>query len=194
MNAQAGGSMGLLRVAFGAAAGLPVALFAHTMVFGDAHVAGGAFHLAVTGTSLVLAGVVALLATGFAIIGGDVARDGSAAAAWAFARLAPTSWIAAASAGWFAAVESLERPHAIPLAATALSLWLAARLVRTLLAWFVRSFGAVCLRWRIRRAAALPVRIVRRFRSTTVAVVQGRPPVGLRAPPDAGLRFHPVSS
>ncbi len=133
------------RIGLGLLLGLPAAVLAHVAVFGNEHVIGGTQHGSLL-TATFVAAAAALAALAFAAL--RCARSvatGSVLSACLRPTLPSAAGLFAASALWFAGIESFEAPHAIPgllaasvLAAVSLAIVAASH-------WFVRALAAVAL-------------------------------------------------
>ena len=127
--------------------GLPAAVTAHFLTFGNAHTLGGATHLA-----LIDATVVAVCASVLALCLGAVyfaaaTREGSILAS-RLDRLVPSALtLAVAATSWFMVIERAEESHATPLALAAIAVICVALLFRF----------AICAALRILARAALHI-------------------------------------
>lgn len=161
------------KFATGALLGLPAALLAHFLVFGNAHAAGGSAHGALVDAACAF-GFLAALA--FAI------------AACRRIRIAPSfTPIVLGAASWFAGVEFSEHQSAVPLLLSALAILLCSWLIRAT----VRAFAHVVVA--ILAAAWIPARRDRGSRRSGYArntIVRMRPAYRFRIfsrPPPAFL-------
>ncbi len=118
--------------------GLPVALLAHALVFGQSHAVGGAMHGAA------LSGCAFALAVAVALSSRDAAQ-GSILASRLRACAPRVPLMLFSGAAWFAALESCERAHGIPLAAVAVAMVAASLLIRLAISLLARSLAAVAL-------------------------------------------------
>jgi hypothetical protein len=118
------------RIATSALLGLPAALLAHALIFGQAHVLGGWLH------SFALQG-----AAGFALIAATIASltiaRGQRCDALHVGALAFTA------TAWLALLELAEAPHAIPLMLCVLAILAATALVSFLAAGYAHTVAAV---------------------------------------------------
>ncbi|MBV8363894.1 MAG: hypothetical protein JO193_04960 [Candidatus Eremiobacteraeota bacterium] len=129
------------------ALGLPAALAAHFLTFGDAHPAGGAAHLLFIDAMVatVCASVLALCVG--AIYIAAATREGSIVAA-SLDRLMPSALMLAATAtAWFVLIERAEGSHALPLGWAAVAVICVALLLRFALGGILRLLAAAALRW-----------------------------------------------
>ncbi len=135
--------------------GLPLALIAHAFVFGSEHAVGGTLHYAA------LAAGAFALALGIGLASRQ-ATQGSILAARLRSQTPNFGVLSIAGSAWFAALESCERPHGIPILAVALALLAACALVRLTLALIARSLSAVVIALRVTsRRCALAFEYVR---------------------------------
>lgn len=121
-----------------AALGLPSALLAHALVFGNDHAAGGAFQLGVLGLAA-LAFVVAA-----ALYGARLAQ-GSVVARRLVDGLPHVAALAAASGVWFALLELCEAPHAIPPLAVIAAIFIGCIIVRAAMRGAARCIASIVL-------------------------------------------------
>lgn len=127
--------------------GLPVALLAHLITFGDEHVVGGGEHGLVVVGAWALTAIVLVGAAASATLSSRRTQSGSVVSARLQAYL--PSWAALASTAflWYLAVERLESPHVsigLPiLAALALLAYLAIVVGRAVL----RAFATLAVAW-----------------------------------------------
>jgi hypothetical protein len=130
-----------------ASLGLLAALLAHTACYGNAHVAGGAHHVALELLALAGGGGFVALITALAWLGAGRHADGSVLAA-ALRPLVPSPPSLLVSATfWFAAIERIEPEHVTraPILVIALCLTIAAAIIALATTWFVRVIAAVAI-------------------------------------------------
>jgi hypothetical protein len=121
---------GVRRIFVSALLGLPAALLAHALAFGQAHVLGGTLHsFAVQG------------AAGFALIAAIVA---SLAIARGERWDAPHAGaVAIAASAWLTLIELAEAPHAVPLLLCVLAILAATAIVSSVAAGYTHAVAAV---------------------------------------------------
>ncbi len=100
-----------------AAFGLLGAVGAHALVFGNGHRLGGNLHGQLVDMLFGAAALTALLVFAKSLSGGRLCADGSALAAALSSSLPSLRATILTSCGWFAAIESCERAHAMPILA-----------------------------------------------------------------------------
>ena len=125
--------------------GLPAAVAAHFLTFGEAHTLGGRTHLAFIDAMVVAlcASVLALCSAAIYLAAGT--REGSIVAA-RVGRLVPSALTLALTAvGWLALIERAEEPHAVPFALAALAVVCVALLLRFFLCSGLRLLAAAAL-------------------------------------------------
>jgi len=172
--------------------GLLAALLAHTVSYGNNHVAGGSYHgvlelLALAGAGGFGAGVALL-----AWLGAARHADGSILAARLRPVLPDLPALAASATLWFAIIEGLEPEHpwhapillvAMALAATSIVLLLAARAVVGAIAAIVFAIARAPF---VRRPACFRRRFAHRSSARRAAFVHrrfARPPPGVKLLP-----------
>lgn len=114
---------GARRLAIASLLGLPTALFAHALVFGSEHAAGGALSTAIMAGSVF--GVLLAVA-----IHSRRLMQGSVLATRVREQLPCFAALAVSGSVWFTAIELCERVHNVPLAAIALAIAAACILLR----------------------------------------------------------------
>ena len=125
--------------------GLLGAVGAHTLVFGSGHQIGGSLHGELIDLLFGAAGVTALVVLAKSLCGGRLCADGSALAASLGSTLPSLRATILTAGGWFAAIESCERAHAMPIFA----------IVPALVAVCMLLLGGASLAVRALRAARL---------------------------------------
>jgi hypothetical protein len=118
--------------------GLPIALFAHALVFGGEHAAGGAFSSAALAAGAL--GLVLVIA-----LHSRCLVQGSVLAARLRDRLPSFIGLAATGTIWFGALELCENAHSLPLLAIAAALFAACVLVRTAVCAVARSIADIAI-------------------------------------------------
>ena len=125
--------------------GLLGAVGAHALVFGSGHQIGGSLHGELIDLLFGAAGVTALVVLAKSLCGGRLCADGSALATSLGSTLPSLRATILTAGGWFAAIESCERAHAMPIFA----------IVPALVAVCVLLLGGATLAVRALRAARL---------------------------------------
>ncbi|HET7813394.1 MAG TPA: hypothetical protein VFL13_03390 [Candidatus Baltobacteraceae bacterium] len=121
-----------------AALGLPSALLAHALVFGNDHAAGGALQSAVLAfAALALVLCVSLRAARLA--------QGSVVARRMLDCVPHAATLAAASGAWFGIIELCESPHAIPPLAVAAAIAIACFVIIAALRGTARCIATIAL-------------------------------------------------
>lgn len=164
---------GVRRFGISALLGLPAALLAHTLVFGDSHVVGGSFHAYALEGSAVFAVLAALLASVAAVRGSRC---------WT----PHVGGTALAAGAWLAALELRESPHAIPVALCLFALAAAAAILAAVVHAFARAvvtvaqfFDAYAKLESVSFVAAFSARIANRRRALRDFTLFSRPPPAL---------------
>lgn len=128
-----------MRTALAAAAlGLPSALLAHALVFGNDHAAGGALQSA----ALALAALVLVAACALHAIR---LSQGSVVARRLTERIPHAITLAVTTGGWFALLERCETPHAIPPLAVAAAIAIACFAVLAIVRSAARCIASIAL-------------------------------------------------
>jgi len=125
--------------------GLPAAVSAHFVTFGNSHTVGGAAHgLVMDGMLGALCASVVALLLGAAYFAA-AHRSGSLVAARLGRFLPATPLIALAAAGWFCLIERAEVSHSTPVLLAGTVLVLVAALLRVAVSASLRLLAAVAL-------------------------------------------------
>ncbi len=126
--------------------GLPAAVAAHFLTFGGGHTVGGASHVLLMDSIVVVlcASILALCAAAVFFALGT--REGSIVAARLEGLLPSALSLAVVATGWFILIERAEEPHAIPLAIATFAVVCVALLLRLALGGALRLLAAVALR------------------------------------------------
>ncbi len=106
-----------IRVLALAAFGLLGAVGAHALVFGNGHRLGGTLHGQLLELLFGAAALTALVVFAKSLSGGRLCADGGALATALSSALPSLRATIITSCGWFAAIESCERAHAMPILA-----------------------------------------------------------------------------
>jgi hypothetical protein len=117
--------------------GLPTAVLAHALTYGQGHVLGGSHHENVLQLTLALGAVAAAAAAALTLASARTAQNGSILASRIAAYLPGWAGLAISAAAWFGLIESLESEHQVPalliLVAIAATAWLVRSLTRAAL-------------------------------------------------------------
>jgi hypothetical protein len=130
----------LRRFGISALLGLPAALVAHTLVFGQTHAVAGSFH-----------GLAVGVGAGFALLAALLA--GIAAARHTRADAPHVVITALTAIGWLAALEATESPHGIPVLLCLLALALATAIVATATRACAQTIAAIVSFFGVRTTA-----------------------------------------
>lgn len=138
------------------ALGIPTAILAHTVLFGDGHQLGGSLHASFVGAAIAVAIGFVVLFSSLALAGAaEAATTGSLLATRLDAWLPRVRSLALCALGWYAAIECSESDGHAPahFFALAIALIASSLAVRYLARAFVGAIATVTLAARVRRFA-----------------------------------------
>ncbi|HEV3156037.1 MAG TPA: hypothetical protein VGZ00_01700 [Candidatus Baltobacteraceae bacterium] len=123
------------------ALGLPTALFAHVLAFGQGHIAAGEAHTIFVQFALALSGATVLLLGTLSALGARNLRDGSVLAAKLRVHLPKWPSLLASCVACFLLIESAEPAHDVHFGVAALGIGFAVAIVHLLLSRFVTTLA-----------------------------------------------------
>jgi hypothetical protein len=130
-----------------ASLGLLAALLAHAASYGNDHIAGGSYHVALDLLALGGVGGFAVVVASLAWLGAPRLANGSILAAGLRPLVPSVGNLLISSTFWFSAIEGLEPEHATraPIVVIAFCLALAATVISLAATWFVQAIAAAVI-------------------------------------------------